>query len=214
MAGTTTVTKVKVRRGTELQRRTVVFDSGELAYVIDADSRRLFVGDGITYGGISVGMRFYSGNRAASPITFARAQLGDIVYDTQDKALYTLSGIDAFGFPDYSNPAAYQNISTQVDNSTLEYNGLRQISIKVDGVSAQHIHSSAFDLEGGFLREVPNGVFKISIDNSSIRLNGSNQLSVDPRYIQWNLLPTTYPGPGTNKMWIDTVNGNVVKIAL
>lgn len=214
MAGTTTVTKIKVRRGTDLQRREVVFDSGELAYVVDAGSRRLFVGDGIVHGGVSVGMKFYSGNRALSANSFMYSQIGDIIYDTAKKGLFVLSGSDSFGFPDYSNLDAYQNISTQVDNSALEYDGTGQLTVKTSGISARHIDSSAFSLESGFLREVPNGAFKINIDNSSIMFDLSGKISVDPRRIRWSLLPTSYPGTGTNKMWIDVVNGGVVKVAL
>ena len=79
---TLNIVKIKVRRGTDLQRKSVIFDNGELAYVTDADSRRLFIGDGITYGGLPGGMKFYSGSVTTSPNAFARAQIGDFVYDS------------------------------------------------------------------------------------------------------------------------------------
>lgn len=211
---TTTITKIKVRRGTELQRKTIVFDQGELAFVTDSDSLRLFVGDGITYGGIPTSMKFYSGNRVTTPTRFARAQVGDLIYDTGVKGLYVLSGVDSNGFPDYDNVNAYQNINPKVDNLTVQYSGTRELAVINNSISAIHVSSEAFDLSGGFFRDVPNGIFKINIDNSSIQFNGSRRLYVHPGFVQWNLLPTQYPGPGTNKMWIDTVNGNIVKVAL
>jgi hypothetical protein len=210
----TTITKIKIRRGTDAQRKTVVFDVGELAFVTDTDSMRLFVGDGITYGGNSVGMKFYSGDRITQPTRFDSAQVGDLIYDTGRKGLFILSGVNVQGFPDYANVNAYQNISTQVDNNTIQYNANRQLSVINDSISAIHISSQAFDLNNGFLREVPNGVFKINIDNNSIRFDTNRKMYADPRYINWSLLPTTYPGAGTNKLWIDVVNGNLLKVAL
>lgn len=214
MATITNIVKLKVRRGTEMQRKTVVFDQGELAFVTDADSRRLFVGDGITYGGNPVSMKFYVGNRVTTPNTFAQAQVGDLIYDTGRKGLFVLSGINTAGFADYASVSAYQNINPKVDNITIQYDGNYNLSVVTNSISAQHISSEAFDLSGGILREVPNGSFKINIDNTSIQLNGSRKLYVNPTQVNWSLLPRTYPGAGTNKMWIDTVNGNIVKVSL
>ena len=44
-----TIVKLKVRRGSDAQRRDIVLDQGEVGYTLD--SKRLFVGDGSTYGG-------------------------------------------------------------------------------------------------------------------------------------------------------------------
>ena len=44
-----TIVKLKVRRGTDSQRQDIVLDQGEVGYTLD--SKRLFVGDGATYGG-------------------------------------------------------------------------------------------------------------------------------------------------------------------
>lgn len=42
--------KIQVRRGTDAQRQGVVFDQGELVWTID--TKKLYVGDGETAGGI------------------------------------------------------------------------------------------------------------------------------------------------------------------
>ena len=46
-----TIVKLLIRRGTDEQRTTTVFDQGEPAWTLD--TKRLFVGDGATAGGHS-----------------------------------------------------------------------------------------------------------------------------------------------------------------
>ena len=48
-----TIVKLKVRRGTDAQRKTIVLDQGEVGYTLD--TKRLFVGDGSKLGGNVVG---------------------------------------------------------------------------------------------------------------------------------------------------------------
>ena len=51
-----TVVKVLIRRGLESERVLTVLTEGELGYSID--SQRLFIGDGITAGGVVAGNKF------------------------------------------------------------------------------------------------------------------------------------------------------------
>lgn len=46
------IAKVKLRRGTDIERKKIIFDEGEFIYVID--KKRIYVGDGKTYGGVAV----------------------------------------------------------------------------------------------------------------------------------------------------------------
>ena len=48
-----TIVKLKVRRGSNAQRESIVLDQGEVGYTLD--TRRLFVGDGATLGGNVIG---------------------------------------------------------------------------------------------------------------------------------------------------------------
>ena len=48
-----TIVKLKVRRGSNAQRKTIVLDQGELGYTLD--TKRLFVGDGTRLGGNVIG---------------------------------------------------------------------------------------------------------------------------------------------------------------
>lgn len=193
---TVDITKVKIRRGTDSQRQQVILDQGELGYVTDFSSRRVFVGDGFTYGGFPVSTKLVVGS-ITTPTNFSTAQIGDLIYNTDNTSLYTLSGINSSGFPDYTNPAAYAYIGPQSDNLTLSLtNGT--FSVNTVGISAVHISDSVFDYSNGFAR-TGNSSIRINYDNSTIKINGSNQLYVHPANINAALLPSLNPGP--NKLW-------------
>lgn len=99
------IIKLKVRRGKDSDRKQVILDQGEVGFT--TDSHRLFVGDGIVYGGISVSTAFYVAQNIAN---VSYAQVGDLVFSTSDTTLYALTGKNTSGQPDYSNPAAYINL--------------------------------------------------------------------------------------------------------
>jgi hypothetical protein len=87
------VIKLKVRRGTDTQRKLVILDQGELGYTLD--SKRLFVGDGLTTGGIPIGIKYYTGSitgAIAGDGNISTIQTGDIVFDTTANSIYILTG--------------------------------------------------------------------------------------------------------------------------
>lgn len=215
---TISVVKLKIRRGTDAQRRTVTFDNGELAYVTDADARRLFVGDGVTLGGVSTTMKFFYGSLnsaiAGSTTPFSKAQVGDLVFNTDDTQLYILSGNDINGFPDYTQRSAYQHIGVVIDQKTLTYSGGGQLQIRTQGVSAAQISSDVFDSSYGFYRPGTTSPVRVNYDNYSIKINTSKQLYVDPFATDWSnyALYTSRPVlPGI--LWVDTTADNTLKIS-
>ena len=79
--------KIKVRRGTDSQRKLVSFEEGELVYSID--KQRLYIGNGTEKGGILVSNRNYVKNSlGVPPIAPTEAMHGDIVYDKSDSRTY------------------------------------------------------------------------------------------------------------------------------
>jgi hypothetical protein len=89
------VIKLKVRRGTDVQRKLIVLDQGEIGYTVD--SKRLFVGDGTTTGGVSTGSKLYFGTITSAVVgdgNISTAQTGDIVIDAP--SVYLLSGSSTF----------------------------------------------------------------------------------------------------------------------
>lgn len=223
---TISVVKIKVRRGTNSDRQLIVLDSGELGYVTDTESRRLFVGDGSTRGGNPAGIKFYAAN-VANTLTVATAQVGDIIYNTNDNRLYTLSGYDSSGFPNYANfPGSYQNIGAKADNSSLEYSAGGFLKIKDLGITSSHLNTSVFDTtNGGIARASSTGNFYVNYDNVTIKVSPSNRSlyvnmnsislsaintvnqTINANGLGMNNLPTSSLGLSTGKLWND--NGYV-----
>ena len=91
-----TLLKLLVRRGTDADRQNIILAEGELGYT--TDTKRLFVGDGATPGGIAIGGGIQSsgGGRFIGSVTdittLNTAVMGDIAYDIDNKKLYTLTG--------------------------------------------------------------------------------------------------------------------------
>jgi hypothetical protein len=82
---------IKVKRGLENLRRTVLFADGELAY--STDVKRLFVGDG-GYGGNPTSSKVYYGSQSVLSSTYAIS--GDFFVDTTQNIskLWSLTGSD------------------------------------------------------------------------------------------------------------------------
>ena len=197
--GAVSIIKLKVRRGSDSDRKQVIFDQGEPVFITDPSSYRLFIGDGITYGGNPAAIKLYFGN-IASPTGLLTTQIGDIVYNTNDTKLYSLTGVNGSGFPDYANPAAYAFIGANTDNQTIIYNGSGALSVNNIGISAVHVSSSVFSFTNGFTRSTSTGPIQVNYDNKTIVTSGSaNALTVNFANLNPNVLPTTNPGPG--KLW-------------
>jgi hypothetical protein len=83
--------KIKLRRGTVTQLVEIILEEGELVFLVDKE--RYMIGDGSTYGGISVTNRSYIVNSYGIPST---AMYGDIIYNTNNKTTFIV-GYDLSG---------------------------------------------------------------------------------------------------------------------
>jgi hypothetical protein len=72
-----TIVKILIRRGTDSERQLTTLTEGELGYTID--TRRLYIGDGITLGGLPVGNRFL-GIASDRAVYNSIAAAGDTIY--------------------------------------------------------------------------------------------------------------------------------------
>jgi hypothetical protein len=156
-----TIIKLKVRRGTDAQRSSVVLEQGEIGYT--TDTRRLFVGDGATLGGNPAGSVIYSPLLTTnSRIGLNQAQQNDIV--SENGLLYQLSGTD------YSKLSAWAFVGSKVDDTSIEYDA--QNRLKVKNINTQ---ITLFN-NGGIVNNTVNGL-SANVDNTSIQITG-NQLKV------------------------------------
>ena len=76
--------RLLVRRGTNADRLGAVLASGELGYT--TDTRKLYVGDGTTFGGILIGNTFRGSSNNVT--TLSDVSPGDQAYDSDNKTLY------------------------------------------------------------------------------------------------------------------------------
>ena len=126
-----TLLKLLLRRGSNEERKLVIPSKVELIYTVD--SRRVFVGDGSTYGGYVVGNKFYgSGTDVISPtipqntnLTNGYAYYGDSYFNTVNSSYYVLTGTDV------TNLSSWQMIGniTTGNNTTTVRNSDGTISL-------------------------------------------------------------------------------------
>lgn len=92
-----TLLKLIVRSGPDSDRLAVTLSQGELGYT--TDTKRLYVGDGITAGGSLVG-NIFSGE-SSDITTLAPAAVGDLAFDTDNNNLYRLKLNDGSTLSDW-----------------------------------------------------------------------------------------------------------------
>jgi hypothetical protein len=85
-----TLLKILVRQGTDNERRTIVLNSGEPGFT--TDTKRLYVGDGISTGGVLAGNLFKGS--VTNITSVAPAEIGDTVFNTDTNILYRLKTTD------------------------------------------------------------------------------------------------------------------------
>jgi microcystin-dependent protein len=136
-----TITKILFRRGLDSSRQTVTLNLGEPGY--STDTKRLFVGDGVTPGGTAVGIVNYGAVAALSGgytyssvqtnltqaafIKLSAANIGDIVYDQASTSVYSVSSITNNGVTNFialSNLVHFYG-TTDYNTNQFYYNGAK-----------------------------------------------------------------------------------------
>lgn len=87
-----------VRQGPDSDRKSVKLDSGELGYANDVGYNRLFVGDGVTPGGLPVASKFFivpDWVSISSITILGYVQQNDLVYNLASSKLYALTGTNS-----------------------------------------------------------------------------------------------------------------------
>jgi len=79
--------KIKIRRGTDQERKRVILDEGELGYTID--TKRVFAGDGTSTGGNIVGNKTFNTARVSTNSVIGDTTLDNNLYYTLTASDYT-----------------------------------------------------------------------------------------------------------------------------
>jgi hypothetical protein len=189
-------TKILIRRGTDVQRRTtnngIIFGPGEPAWC--TDTKRLFVGDNSTRGGFPVGVQnlgkvsslFGSSTNgfsveALNVFNNKGASVGDFIFSNNDKSFYTLSGVSSF--PPLSADFTKYDFTFLVDPTSFEFvNNL--LTLKSEGVPSRALSLAAFDqvtIEKSGINapvSLKNGgvqnIHLAQVPANSVKLNNSN----------------------------------------
>jgi hypothetical protein len=167
------IIKLKIRRGTDAQRKSIILEQGELGYT--TDYQRLFVGNGTLQGGNVVGNIVHPplisvGGRAG----LVNAVPGDLVYEST--TLYQLTGTDMTALSSWVNITP--NSTLTVDNLTTGLNGSNQIEIKNNGITGSKFASTAVYNQGGLIANATNGL-SANVDSKYVVLS-SNKITISP----------------------------------
>ena len=180
------IVKLKIRRGSEAERRQIVLEQAELGYT--TDTRRLFIGNGSLSGGEVVGSKVHLPNIRN---LVSDAYQGDLVYE--NNFLYQLTGTD------YSKLTSWGFVGSRVDDSSIEYDGSGQVSVKDLGISTAMIQNSAATLDklntnilyssGGLGLNRTQGI-SANIDNNIFRVTNSNIITIKDGGITSSVMAT------------------------
>jgi microcystin-dependent protein len=133
--------KIIIRQGLESDRESVVYSSGEPLYI--TNSKRTFIGDGITNGGVPLSNKFlgiatFDVNTGSTGITYAYN--GDIVFDITTDNLYALTGSSP------ATVASYAKITRNftADNITTELTEVSAIAVKTLSLNSDYLSPSIY----------------------------------------------------------------------
>ena len=128
--------KLVVRSGYDSDRLSTILDVGEIGYTIDTN--RLYVGDGITPGGVLVG-NVFNGSRADLTSSPGTPAVGDYAFDSSRRVLYRFIG----GSPSaLGNWQAIGGVYSAL-NTTLSVTNTNQITVGL--LSAENISQDALN---------------------------------------------------------------------
>lgn len=155
------IIQLKIRRGTNAQRKLVTLAEGEMGYCID--TKRTFIGDGFTLGGSPLTNKIQVNG---TPPTSTPSEVGDItIYESRQLQLIN---------SDYTDINNWSYVGPATDNST--------IGLSSNGSNYQlHLIQSGVQLLSGL--EYSNAVnlsgIKVRVDSSTIEIDSTtNNLQV------------------------------------
>jgi alpha-tubulin suppressor-like RCC1 family protein len=196
-----TLLKLLVRRGSNEERKNIVLSEGELGYAVD--TKKLFIGDGATRGGIPVSSQILYG--AVSPTTYTAAVLGDVIYDSTEGVLYLLNGVDPTIFSNWEIVTR----DVRVDDETMQlitYNGIpNTLVVKTVSAAQLDLNLPGIGLEYGSISGGPITTIQTTANQSfdSIILRSATALQM-PNTLQFGTVggATQYNIPS-----FDGING-------
>lgn len=180
-----TLLKLLIRRGLDADRQNVVLTEGELGYT--TDTKKLYVGDGQTLGGISVGGNKFWGS-VPSVTSIVGADINDTAFSSTNNKLYYFLGGDVANINNWS---IVSGIYTS-GNTTINIDNVNNVSVGT--ISANNLSR---DILGSSL--TLNNSNRITLSSeiaiNSIKILDSSSLSL-PTKLNINSVEYNWPSAG------------------
>ena len=196
-----TLLKLLVRRGSDLDRQNIILSQGELGYT--TDTKRLFVGDGQTAGGIITGNKYLGSSTDVT--SFTNATQGDFALNTASNKFFIFNG----GLStDINNWLTVGGIYTSGNNTIVVEPSTNKITVGT--LSASNFSADAV---GNSLQIDNNGRIALNpttILTNSITTNSSPYLGL-PGNVSFNNVNYNWPvgGTGSNLFLQTDIAGNL-----
>jgi hypothetical protein len=188
---------LRIRRGTESQRQTTTFDLGEIAYT--TDSKKLFVGDGVTVGGVNVlkttagaGLSWNDSTQqldiSGTNLSTSNITEGTNLYFTTDRAQDASASL-------FTHNVGHSNISFTYDDTlnkilaTVSLDGVGIASVSADtspalggnlNLSTHQISGTGnIDITGNITATTLNGKLGSDLDLNTHNISGTGNITID-----------------------------------
>jgi hypothetical protein len=183
------IIKLKARRGSNNERKTVILDQGEIVYTVD--TKRLFVGNGVLSGGDVVGNKNHLPVNTINALSSIPAEVGDLT--SINGVTFQLSALPPTNI---SNWIALSS-NTQIGLSSLSANQLNPVTvnngIKIENNTLQiNFNSNFFQISANQLSLKPSGVNEREINSTTFGngISGGSgnvvSLNIDPVFFSFN----------------------------
>lgn len=183
------ISKIKFRRGTNAQRTAVRLDQGEPAFT--TDNSRLYIGNGVANGGISVTTKNHTPLTTIRSLTATYSEVGDIA--SVDNIWYQLTANP------YTDITKWGRIATKISQE-FEYDSSSTINVKLSGLSASKINPNT--VSNGL--RILNGQLEVNYNPMFFELS-ANKLSLSANSITQREIKSTSFGNGLSGGNGDTI---------
>jgi hypothetical protein len=176
------IVKIKTRRGTDDQRKSVIFDQGEIAST--TDTKRLFLGTGSLSGGVVIGNKIHNPLLNVYSLSSLRAEVGDLVYC--NNTIYQLSSND------YTNLSNWINIGTKINSSYFNFDNTNTLNISNSSIDSILLKPSTINnglaIQSGILSLIYDPLYYNIVDNAlTPRIEGISALQISPNTFEKGL---------------------------
>jgi hypothetical protein len=207
------VVKLKVRRGTDVQRKLITLDQGELGYTID--SQRLFVGDGATAGGISAGVKFISDSISSPVGLLPTAQIGDIVLNNDTSLYYVLTGSPYTALSSYRpfqqiSVTQYGSLSASIIGTLTPTASANVTPLVAQGSAKQSVYETLYNNYAGVSASTDIALYNDRYNGTNVFNSVYVDLGVASSQYNGDIYSPTFNVVNSNDSYLYSVSGNLV----